>query len=89
MYQFKSLKLSNKDFIWWNIYYLFLAKIPNKKRKEIQETNIKNSWRLERKCPFSRTHKPQKKGKEKRKKMKCPWKLKVQVKNIEMGKLTK
>ncbi len=58
MYQFKSLKLSKKGFIWWNIYYLLLANIPNKKRKKIQqETNIRISWRLERKSSFCNTHK--------------------------------
>lgn len=44
MYQFKNFKLSKKGFIWWNIYHLLLAKISNKKRKEIQqETDIKIS----------------------------------------------
>jgi hypothetical protein len=50
MNQFKSLKFSKKGFIWWNIYYLLLTEIPNKKRKEIQqETNIRISQKLESK----------------------------------------
>jgi hypothetical protein len=67
MNQFKSLKFSKKGFIWWNIYYLLLTKIPNKKRKEIQqETNIRISQKLESKNLFSSTHKPQKRGKKKK-----------------------